>query len=79
MSMVILVYCIVTWVAPRSRLRNWLEVLVMPFCLPFAPLAMWIRRKTGIPVDFSCWFAIVALRFIPDILWRVYLLLVRVF
>ena len=31
----IIIYCILTWVAPRSAARYWLERFINPFIAPF--------------------------------------------
>lgn len=71
-STAILVYCITTWVAPRSSLRYWLERFISPFCSPFRRLARYISMRWGSPFDFTCWFAMIGISLISRLLWQVY-------
>ena len=42
---------------------------------PFRGISMWIMQKTGIPLDFTPVFAIIALNVIGNLLWRLYAIL----
>ena len=78
-SWAILVYCILTWVAPRSAARYWLERFVSPFCAPFRSLSEAICRRWGSPFDFTCWFAMIGISILSRLLWVVYRLLAGLF
>ena len=75
LSTAIFVYCILTWIAPRSPLRYWLERFISPVCAPFRPLARMMIVRWGAPFDFTCWFAIIGLRIVRSLLQRVFYLL----
>ena len=78
-SLAILVYCILTWVAPRSAAREWLERFISPFCAPFRQLARYICMRWGSPFDFTCWFAMIGISIVSRLLWTVYGMLWRIF
>ncbi|MBQ9952609.1 MAG: YggT family protein [Clostridia bacterium] len=71
-SWAILIYCILTWVAPRSSLRYWLEKFIYPFCAPFQRLSNYIRMRWGSPFDFTCWFALIGIRILQRLLWEIF-------
>lgn len=79
MSLAILIYCILTWVAPRSGARFWLERFISPFCAPFRRLSSYICMRWGSPFDFTCWFAILGLNLLRYLLQWVFYLLIRIF
>lgn len=74
-SVCIFGYCLLTWVAPQSSLRYWLERFVAPFCAPFRKLSQKIMMRWGARIDLSCWFAMIALEIVGNLLWRLYDLL----
>lgn len=71
----VLVYVVLSWFHPSFKLFYWLENFVSPFVRPFRRLSMWITSRTGIPLDFSCWFAVLGLQVINALWWRLYSLL----
>lgn len=75
----IFVYCLLTWIAPLSGARRWLERFIEPFCAPFRPLAHALCRRWGAPFDFTCLFAMIGLSIIDRLLIVVYNLLMRLF
>ena len=72
LSSAIFIYCILTWVAPRSPLRYWLERFNSPVCAPFRSLARMLMVRWGAPLDFTCWFAIIGINLIRQLLWRIF-------
>ena len=74
-SLAILIYCVTTWIAPRSTVRYWLERIIQPFCAPFRPLARAICTRWGCPVDVTCWFAILGIELLDQLLWVLFSLL----
>jgi len=68
----ILIYCILTWVAPRSAARYWLERFISPICAPFRRLSRYICMRWGSPFDLTCFFAIIALNLVQRLMWNVY-------
>lgn len=75
----IFIYCILTWVAPVSGARRWLERFIEPFCAPFRPLAMAVCRRWGAPFDFTCLFAMIGLGIVERLLWVLFRLLMGIF
>ena len=75
MSTAIFIYCILTWILPRSNIRYWMERFISPFTNPFRPLCQKIAMKLGIPIDFSCWFAMIAIQILNQALWWLYRLI----
>ena len=71
----ILVYVVLSWFRPSFRFFYWLSNFVAPFIRPFRRLSEWIMVRTRIPLDFSCWFAIIGLQIINAVWWRLYYLL----
>jgi len=71
----ILVFTVMSWFRPSNNFYYMLGRFVAPFIMPFRRLSMWIMRKTRLPIDFSCWFAIIGLSIINQLWWRLYYLL----
>ena len=71
----ILIYCVLSWFQPRNNLFLWLETFIRPFVAPFRRFSVWLMRRTRMPLDFSCWFAIIGLQIINWVWWRLYYLL----
>lgn len=78
-NLAIIVYCILTWVAPRSAARYWLERLISPFVAPFRRLGRYICMRWGSPFDLSCFFALIALQIVSEFLPDLYVFLRRIF
>ena len=70
LSWAMLIYCLLTWVAPRSSARFWLERFIEPVCAPFRGLALKLRARWGSPFDFTCLFAMIGIQ-LADYLLRV--------
>jgi len=55
----------VFWLLSILRFRNrFMEILarfIYPFVRPFRRPAMWVAKRTGLPVDFSLWFSMLGL------------------
>ena len=68
----IFILCILSWIAPHSRLYGVMDYFIEPFVKPFRPLGYWIREKTGVPLDFSLLFLIIAMRIAQTLIIRVY-------
>lgn len=75
----IIIYCILTWVAPRSAARYWLERFINPFVAPFRRLGRYICMRWGSPFDLTCFFALIAIGIVDSFLPDVYLFLARLF
>ncbi len=71
----ILIYVVLSWLRLRHPIYLWLESFVRPFVSPFRRLSVWITSRTRIPLDFSCWFAIIGIQLLQTIWQRIYFLL----
>ncbi len=76
-SAAILVYCIMSWIAPNNRFYVMLERFVNPFIQPFRKLSMKLMARTGMRIDFSPWFTMIALNLLTEVLWTIYRFLPR--
>ena len=76
LSTAIFVYCITTWIAPRSRFRYLLERFIEPAVSPFRALNAKLVRRWGIPVDFSCFFAMIAIEILEVVIYRLLLIFI---
>ena len=72
LSLAILVQVIMSWVYPQGKVYYWLRRLTEPIMAPFRRLSMWLMRRTGLPLDFSPWFAMIAINLVSELIWRVY-------
>lgn len=79
LSYAIFFYCILTWVAPRSKLCYGLYRFISPFCEPFRALSRKIMMRWGSPFDLTCWFVMIALQVLSYLLNYLYMFLVRLF
>ena len=71
----ILIYVVLSWVRLRGNAYLWLESFVRPFVAPFRRFSMWLTARTRIPLDFSCWFALIGLSIVERLWWRLYYIL----
>ena len=71
----ILLYCVLSWFRPRNNLYLWLESFITPFVAPFRRLSVWLMSRTRMPLDFSCWFAMIGISIVERLLWRLYYIL----
>ena len=75
LSTVLIVYPLLTWfVSPDSRFMRVLQAITEPFVRIFRPLAAKLALRFGIRLDFSYFFAAIAVNLLYRIL---YWLLVR--
>ena len=73
--MAILVYVVLSWVRLRGNAYLWLEGFVWPFVAPFRRLSVWLMSRTRMPLDFSCWFALIGLSIVNQLWWWLYTVL----
>ena len=73
--MAILIYVVLSWVRLRGNAYLWLESFVRPFVAPFRRLSVWITARTRVPLDFSCWFALIGLTLVERVWWWLYRIL----
>lgn len=72
-SAAILVYWLLTSILRlNNRFVQILAKFVYPFVRPFQRPAMWLMRRTGIPLDFTLWFSMLALQLAGYLLERIY-------
>ena len=41
---------------------------IYPFVRPFHRPAMWVMRRTGLPIDFTLWFAMIGINIVSELL-----------
>ena len=75
----ILVYVVLSWISPRSSVYLWLEGFIHPFVAPFRRFSVWLMARTRIPLDFSCWFALIGISLVNQLLWWLYPILRAMF
>lgn len=73
----ILAYWLLSFFRPNFRLYDMLENFLAPLLKPFRILNMKLMSKMrgGMMVDFSIWFALIALSIAQRLLWSVYFML----
>ena len=71
----ILIYVVLSWVQLRGNAFLWLESFVSPFVRPFRRLSVWLMSRTRMPLDFSCWFALIGLSIVNQLWWWLYSIL----
>lgn len=74
----ILIYVVLSWFRPRFKAFYMLESFVKPFIIPFRRLSVWLMSKTRMPLDFSCYFSLIAISVVQDLWWRLYHLLAMI-
>ena len=71
----IFIYCLLSWFQPRFQLFYTLRKFIQPFISPFQRLSMWVTRYFRAPIDFTCWFALIAYQLLDRLWWRLYYIL----
>ena len=74
LSLAILAQVIMSWVYPQGPVYRWLTRLTDPILAPFRRLSRWVMDITSLPLDFSPWFAMIAINLVSTLIWRVYAL-----
>ena len=70
------IYCVLSWIAPQTRIYEILSFLMEPFVRPFRPLGEWVMQRIGLPLDFSFMFFILALYIIQRLAYTLYVALI---
>lgn len=71
-SLAIFAYFILTLLRFNNRLVELLARFIYPFVKPFRRPAMWVMRRTGLPLDFTLMFSMIGLEIVGGLLWRIY-------
>lgn len=73
----ILVYWVLSLFRPQFQLYYMLESFLAPILKPFRILNMKLmsRMRSGFMIDFSIWFALIALSIVRQLCWRLFYLL----
>lgn len=79
MSYVLMAYWLVSLVAPRSPLADWMRRVLEPFLAPFRKLSRMAVLRWGAPFDFTIFFAMIGVNLAGQLLWPVYRILVKLF
>lgn len=72
LSFAIFVYWILTLLRFNNRLVELLAKFIYPFVRPFRRPAMWVMRRTGLPFDFTLWFAMIGINIVSELLYVLY-------
>ena len=72
LSLAMFVYWILTLLRFNSRLVELLAKFIYPFVRPFRRPAMWVMRRTGWPIDFTLWFAMIGVNIVSELLLVLY-------
>ena len=72
LSLAMFVYWILTLLRFNSRLVELLAKFISPFVRPFRRPAMWVMRRTGWPIDFTLWFAMIGVNIVSELLLVLY-------
>ena len=72
LSFAIFVYWILTLLRFNNRLVELLAKFIYPFVRPFRRPAMWVMRRTGWPIDFTLWFAMIGVNIVSELLLVLY-------
>lgn len=77
LRILILVYWILSLFRPQFQLYYMLESFLAPILRPFRVLNMKLMSKmrSGFMIDFSIWFALIALSIANQLCWQLYYLL----
>lgn len=73
----ILIYWFLSLFRPNFKLYFMLESFLAPLLRPFRILNMKLMSKMrgGMMIDFSIWFALIALQIAQSVLWRIFYML----
>ncbi len=72
LSLAMFVYWILTLLRFNNRLVELLAKFIYPFVRPFRRPAMWVMRRTGWPIDFTLWFAMIGVNIVSELLLVLY-------
>ena len=76
LSAAIFIYWLLSLLRFNNRFVEILAKFIYPFVRPFHRPAMWVMRRTGLPIDFTLWFAMIGINIVGDVLdmlyWRVF-------
>lgn len=72
LSAAMFVYWLLTLLRFNNRLVEILAKLIYPFVKPFRRPAMWVMRRTGLPIDFTLWFAMIGLNLVSELVYWLY-------
>lgn len=72
LSFAMFVYWILTLLRFNNRLVELLAKFIYPFVRPFRRPAMWVMRRTGWPIDFTLWFAMIGVNIVSELLLVLY-------
>ena len=71
-SLAMFIYWIMTFLRFNNRFVEILAKFIYPFVRPFRRPAMWVMRRTGLPIDFTLWFAMIGINIVSELLYVLY-------
>lgn len=72
LSAAIFLYWILTILRFNNRFVELLARFIYPFVRPFRRPAMWVMRRTGLPIDLTLWFSMIGISLVGELLWMLY-------
>ena len=72
LSLAMFIYWIMTFLRFNNRFVEILAKFIYPFVRPFRRPAMWVMRRTGLPIDFTLWFAMIGINIVSELLYVLY-------
>ena len=72
LSAAIFIYWLLTLLRFNNRFVEILARFIYPFVRPFRRPAMWVMRRTGLPFDFTLWFAMIGINIVSELLYVLY-------
>ena len=72
LSLAMFIYWIMTFLRFNNRFVEILAKSIYPFVRPFRRPAMWVMRRTGLPNDFTLWFAMIGINIVSELLYVLY-------
>ena len=72
LRLAILLYWFLTLFNARNALVDWVETFIQPFISPFRRLSLWLMARTGVRLDFTCFFSLIGLSVLNRLWWLLY-------
>ncbi|MGI6238734.1 MAG: YggT family protein [Christensenellales bacterium] len=75
LELAIIGYVILSWIAPRSTVHQFLARLIEPAAHPFRVLNQRLLGRFNLPIDFTMLFLLIAIGLARQLLLRIYIAL----
>ena len=71
----VVLYCVLSWFR-IGGLYEFLSRFLEPLLAPFRGMGEWVFRKTGLPINLTPLFAMLALELARSLIWKLYAFLI---